>query len=415
MRQYHFRLTETECAAVRALGAQRTEWASSGASRRAPPATFRRIVGTARLVRVAGRDLRRVVAGRIVDNRLAQFGSVLVHDHSDRQFARLIARATGVGLRRVEPLPTLTRGVPLTVAIALSLLSNARRIGLLDGSYGPEFVRTVARGLIVSTLELGRFHDSKTRPRALVLSGDVNATRLLLGFVARRAGVPIVLVLHDHDSHWDNGAEWLPLLPAEWIVAHQVGHAAEFQPPPRRVCLFSDLSLEVPKRVDAVSTVGVVVSAFARPEHVMALAEMLVEDESVAHVKNRLHPRSRRTDWPEPPSVAISYADSEQDLESFASEIFAAVTDGTSAANRLARLRVPCLAWGGFYGDSTGRAAKKTWDVGIAGVYGGRFADDLAVAVEAMGRRAGEVVAEPEFRLPVFPVAAMMRDLRLMS
>lgn len=411
MSRHCFTLSESECAAVRAFAAQRTAWAS----RSAPSARCRRTVAMTRLVRETVPLLRRVFAGQVVDRRLEQLGTVLLHDHSDRQFARLVARATGVGLRPVDPSPILTRGLLPTVAVAASVLTNIRRIGLLDGRFDIDVVRTVVKGLIVVALEAGRFCDSQTRPRALVLSGDLNPARILLGFAAARAGVPIVLVLHDHGSHWDVGSEWLALLPAEWIVAHQTDHAAGFEPSSTKVCLFSDLALEVPKRIDAASTVGVVVTAFARPELVMELAEMLLEDEAVARVKIRLHPRSRRADWPESPSDAVSYADPEQDLESFASEIFAAVTDGTSAANRLARLRVPCLAWGGFYPDHPGGAEEIPWDVGVAGVYRGRLTQDLATAVEAMERRAGGVAVPPGSRPLAFPVVVMMGELGLMS
>lgn len=337
-------LGDEECAALHALSVDR----SSQRFR----AGDRPMRGTAilRVLLALSKELLALWRGGVLDKRLVRIGAALVHDHSDQQLARLLARRSGTERGDREPYRIQGSGISGKVAATLALCRNARRTRILSRSLHPDVARVLAKALLVGGAAQTAFALGPDRPRALAISYDLNEVRLVLGFVAVRADVPILLILHDYGaSEWTrSGAPWIRALPYDCVLVHDAHHVAAMDPSPRSLCLFPSVAQRLPPTPEGGLVVGVLVDAFVNPRHTVLMAGDLALRRGVQRVLIRRHPRSAAADWMTDLPAGVAFADPGAGLDAFAGEVHVAVVSATTAMNQLIRSGVPCLFWDGF-------------------------------------------------------------------
>ena len=344
-RRHGFVLTDDEAFAVHELVRRRSSFHQSPSSNRtlAVMAAMRRIV----------RTLLRFWKGDSIDRRLERVGDVLVHDHSDRQFVRLVANERNVDVVRVAHTMRFlsARGsIRVQWAAIGAVLRNARRSGLLSGGMHSSHVAELARALVIAGALNKIFADPEQRPRALMVSGDFDLLRAVLGFVATRSSVPMGLVLHDYGSGWGPVAEpWMAAFEFRWVLAHDVSHAARLPTPPGVICLFPTVAVGRPRGLTDRLRVGIVVCAVVSTVETLSLASKIAMSPRVERVLVRRHPRSRGSGWSTTLPDGVEYADRDEDVVQFAHEVDVVIASETTARHRLMRAGVPCFWWGGFY------------------------------------------------------------------
>lgn len=338
-------LDDDEVAAIHALAAHRAAFVDGR--------SLNRVQVLAEAARMVLRALRGLWGGHFSATRLEQVADVLVHDHSDRQFMRLIANEFAVDVEVVgRPMSfSFARHRPaLQVAVVATVLRNAHRAGLWRGTLHCEHVLSIVKAFCICGAVDWGLKSGAVRPRALVLSGDFDFARLLVGAVAARAAVPLAIVLHDYGRRWRAAdAPWISALHFRWAVVHDVRHVVGLAAKPEAVCLIPAPRVERFHRVVGGLTVGIVVDAFVSPRATFDLAETVARSPRVHRVLIRLHPRTRADTWPMPTREDVAYADPRSDLGQFAGEIDLAITSATTAAYTLMRAGLQCLWWDGFY------------------------------------------------------------------
>ena len=236
------------------------------------------------------------------------------------------------------------------VAALAAVARNARRAGLLATELHSDQAVLLARALVLSGAIHWAIKADALHPRAFVLSGDFDFTRLLLGFVATRSTAPVVLVLHDYGSRWPEAtAPWISSIRYSWVIAHDARHVTGLIQRPGAVCLApGSRSRRFRSRLTEL-TVGIVVDALVAPLATVELAAAVARSAEVERALIRLHPRARDADWPPLLPDHVEYADRHADIAQFADEIDVAITSATTARNILMRAGIPCYSWDGFY------------------------------------------------------------------
>ena len=283
-------------------------------------------------------------------SRLRKIDSVYIHDHSDRQFERQILRnefaAFPIHVRRHSSVRAVVG------ALKCVFRRRSRLSAISDGR--PRTVIATLDGLRAFG-ECEKLIDSRNnRPSAVVLSGDMNPTRLALALMAARHEVPIVLILHDHDSHWRFGNKWLSAFPVQCAVIHDVSNVSDWSIRPSSLCVlpFDEPVAKELGHLESGMVAGVVVDARVNPDQCLKLASELLALSGVNHVLLRPHPKPKLRHWPRDLPERVAYVSSDVGVESLASQIDFAVASGTSAVHVLQRRAVPCFSWTSFYEGS---------------------------------------------------------------
>ena len=339
------RLQPEESAAFLALAKKQSTLRQLLVSERSDPIYLKRSRRLTAILRLAIRAAR----GCIVDNRLEWIGGALVHDHSDRQFARLVAEVDGGGLEDRRLWRSRDTGIRPAARVFLSILLNAHGVQLFSPRICHKAAEGMAKGLVVLALLQNEYRRYGPNMKSIVVSFDFSPTRLALFVHGKRSGISIAGILHHYAADWDEVRVWHRVASFDYILCHRIEHAERIQPPPSAVCLLTnDYVFAGDWRTDSL-TAGIVVDNFVSPEATIELARRIADEAAVTKVVIRRHPGAKMTIWPPPDHPEVAYAETEEGLNEFADRVDFVVGSRTTAMFNLRAWGVPCLSWSYFY------------------------------------------------------------------
>lgn len=339
------RLKPEESAAFLALAKEQSTWRELLDTSRPAPVSWpwSRRVGA--ILRVAIRTAR----GGVADNRLEWIGAALVHDHSDRQFARLVAEVDGGVLEDRRLWRSRDSSRLIAARALLFLLLNAHGVGLFSRAIHPTAARGMAKGLVLLAVLEREYRRYGSTAGAIVLSFDFSPIRLALMIHAIRSGIPVTAVMHHYLRDWDGVREWHRIGRFDYVLCYEIDNALRILPPPSAVCILPAERLAFNPENDASLVAGIVVDNYVNPDATLELASQIANESSVAKVSIRRHPGAKSDAWPSPRHSRVTYSDSQMNLASFARSVDFVVGSQTTAMVSLQTWGMPCLSWSEFY------------------------------------------------------------------